>query len=251
MARGLFASSNYVSGPIMFNAVEPITMAAWFYPTFLGSSRSIMSYTNYAAATIYGFLMRMNSTNGIVAGTYENSANSDATTTAITAADTWYHVCTTFTSSTSRASFVNGGSKATNTGSRSVAANPPDTVSIAATLANSGVTQFLPGGGQYIVDAAIWNVVLTDDEVWMLSRGVSPLVIRSDSLIGYWDLVAGDSNGDAQPRHGNKRLIELGTVPDQPLTPLLFRPPPVFLLPFVPPPAAILAHNKYPWRGYR
>lgn len=39
-----------------------------------------------------------------------------------------------------------------------------------------------------LADAAIWNVALTDAEVYLLGQGYSPQVIRPGSLVAYWPL---------------------------------------------------------------
>ena len=37
-----------------------------------------------------------------------------------------------------------------------------------------------------IAHVAVWDVVLTDDEVATLAEGISPLRVRRGSLIAYW-----------------------------------------------------------------
>ena len=46
-----------------------------------------------------------------------------------------------------------------------------------------------PLNGQ-LAEVGVWNVALSDDEVYRLSRGVKPNRVRGHSLVEYWPLLA-------------------------------------------------------------
>jgi hypothetical protein len=44
-----------------------------------------------------------------------------------------------------------------------------------------------------MAEIALWSADLTDDEHTALSKGVSPTLIRPQSLVAYWPLFANDA----------------------------------------------------------
>lgn len=95
-------------------------------------------------------------------------------------ANTWHHACGVFTSATSRAAFIDGGSKGTNTTSRT-----PGSLARYIIGSRNDATGQLNG---LAAEFAIWSVALTDAEVAALGRGISPLLVRPASLLEYWPL---------------------------------------------------------------
>lgn len=100
-------------------------------------------------------------------------------------ADTWAHVCAVQTSTSSRAVFVNGADKQT-----SATSVGPDLSSGGATyvgvISAGGLTGLFPGD---LAEGAMWSVALTDAEVAGLGKGLSPLLVRPQSLIAYWPIL--------------------------------------------------------------
>lgn len=109
-----------------------------------------------------------------------NGSNTAASTVSHSTSNVWEHAAAVFTSDASRAAFLNGGNKGTNSTSATPAAL--DTTRI-------GVNDF----GEYmdgdVAEAAIWNVALDDAEIAALAKGVCPLLIRPTSLVAYWPLL--------------------------------------------------------------
>jgi Concanavalin A-like lectin/glucanases superfamily len=90
----------------------------------------------------------------------------------------WHHACAVFTSASSRAAFIDGGNKATN----STSITPSGIV-------QTGIGASIIGSANgSLSDVAVWNVALTDAEVAALARGMSPLFVRPSGLIAYWPL---------------------------------------------------------------
>jgi len=123
--------------------------------------------------------------NDIIAVSYDGTTKK-ASTTAKATAGTWHHICGVFASSTSRAAYLDGGNKGTDTTSSTPTGI--DRTSI------GRVGDSTPGYDTdgAVAEAAIWNAALTDAEVVVLATGVSPLLVRPQSLVFYMPLIRDD-----------------------------------------------------------
>lgn len=177
------ASSVPGSGPTTF------TMATWFYAadttsTFalmaLGTNGSVGRAVMFAAAgqILYSYV---NST---------NTASGSATTAAASpySTNTWTHACVVNASTTSHSAFIRGADKAT--GTTAVTLSGMDRTNLGCRW-NTTRGVFLNGG---LAETAMWSVALSDAEVASLGSGYCPLLIRPQSLIGYWPLFARATN---------------------------------------------------------
>lgn len=183
MAR-LFAaaSSQYLSFAGDVVDTTPITMACWFRKSALGTTQGLM--TIGADATNDQWQFRVTSTDFVQANAIDAGTGSTANTTTTITANTWHHGCAVFAGSSSRAAYIDGGSKGTNTTLRTP--DISDTVVIGAQWATGVASGFWDGD---IAEAAMWNVALTDAEVALLAKGVSPMTVRPELLSGYWPLM--------------------------------------------------------------
>jgi hypothetical protein len=159
----------------------PFTLAGWFKANSLGGNRAVVglgisgTYHRHDL-TIVGSAVRSISTDG---------TNGPAATSSTTATvGTWNHAAGVWTTSTSRAAYLNGGGKATNSGFSNTAG-----VTTAAIGAIIFLSSFGEGMDGDIGETAIWTVALTDEEVGTLARGVSPTLVRPQSLLYYVPLV--------------------------------------------------------------
>ena len=137
----------------------PFTMACWFYSTadtydalmWLGDKDNQSQYHSlYLAGHIAG--------DPIGAATYDGGSATASTTTGYSLS-TWHHACGVWTSATSRAAFIDGGSKGTD--ATNLSPSGLDRVAIAA-LRDSSPTSYMDGR---IADARIYNRALCDEEV--------------------------------------------------------------------------------------
>lgn len=96
----------------------------------------------------------------------------------------WFHVAAVFESATSRSVLLDGGSK----GSANSSATPS---SFSKTLVNTRTGLTPSYSGIEIAETAIWAAALSDDEVGLLARRVSPLCLtqRLDALVFYADCI--------------------------------------------------------------
>ena len=120
-------------------------------------------------------------------------------------ANTWHHIFGSTASSSDRSAYIDGGSKGTN--AETIAPSGIDRT----TIGMSGDSTPSRGMSGDIAHVAVWDVVLTDDEVATLAEGISPLRVRRDSLIAYWPI-----NGQSpEPDIVGGLNLTLGGAPTQ------------------------------------
>lgn len=163
------ASSQYLQGNTPVTAA-PLTMAAWFN-TSVSANQGVMSIDGS------GYFYMRSRSDGYIRY-YTNSAFAETTGTFTTGV--WNHAVCVSAATNSRAVYINGGGKGTNT--TDVTPTGIDRVYIARYAGE----EIINGA---IAEVGIWNVALTDAEVAVLALGVSPLLVRPASLVAYWPLI--------------------------------------------------------------
>jgi len=180
------ASTEYLEVTSTPVTATPLTLACWFYSDTTAIIQTLIAVHNHGLP-IQSFTLDIRGDIGgdpIHAATTQSSADSHAATSSGYSANTWHHAAAVFTSPTSRAAFIDGGSKGTNTTSRTPSSI--DHINIGALDYSIGQAGAMSGR---IAEAAIWNVALTDAEVASLAAGFTPPFIRPQSLVAYWPLV--------------------------------------------------------------
>jgi hypothetical protein len=158
----------------------PFTVSSWGRPGEVGSNAQIMGNLN-AAGDQTELQFKPSGSSGYQT---RNGGNSGSIgTAAVVTINTWNHFAATVTSANLRAVFLNGANKTGNVGN---VPTPPATNTFGIGGNPANVTQF-PWIGP-IGHVAMWSVVLTDDEIFTLGQGVSPLRVRRDALIRYWPM---------------------------------------------------------------
>lgn len=183
MAMLLDGSTQYAytgSSPV---SAYPFTMACWFYATNITAAHTLMQIVNSATGYWHALIGAGDLSDQVIAGSCNNGTMLYAQSSVDYAANTWTHACGYWSGDNLRAVYKDGGSKGTNVGSRTC--GTPSQVGIGWNL-HWGGSRYLNGA---IAEAGIWNVVLTDTEVYVLSRGVSPLYVRPESLLCYWPFI--------------------------------------------------------------
>lgn len=176
-------SSQYlqVSSAVLTSA--PLTMACWGYSTTLTATGVLMSINDSAGSHRFQISAEGAAAGDPISAFAQAAGNGNAQTTSSYPANTWFHAAGVFASSTSRASYLNGGNKGTNT--TSVAPSGVNTTALGTRYASGSRGLFLSGR---VAHAAIWDDALTDDEILVLSTGMSPLLVRPVNLVAYWPL---------------------------------------------------------------
>ncbi len=191
--------------PFAFSTT-PTTIACWFNPTNVTTSYNVITL-GVAGASDQGRLQL--NINGGAAGDYVAAVTRNSTgattlsalTTTGYVANTWQHACAVFANADSRAAYLNGGSKGTETTFQGVATLTLGIFGGAVTT--TGVRSNNYAGA--IAEVGMWNVALTDDEVATLASGASPTTVQPHLLRGYWPLF--DSDGDVDFWNQNNATV--------------------------------------------
>lgn len=192
MSRRGWSASNYLNYASGVVTATPLTMCAWAKTSITGADQTIVSIKNSVGTRdINIFSLRVSTGNAVNANTGDGSNNSSASTSTTISADTWFHACAVFASSTSRAAYLNGAGKGTNTGSRTPSG--VNRTSIGVVNGTAVYDPFAPAGTGDIAEVAIWNIALSDADVASLATGVSPLLVHPEALVGYWPLIGNNS----------------------------------------------------------
>lgn len=183
MARGFTrASSQYVTTTSPPVTAAPFTVGGWVRRGNSATTQNIFGLGLSSALKFFGI-----SWNGADfkprAQHFDGTNNGVATGTTVVNVGDVVHLCGVFASTTSRSIFVNGVSEATDTANCGNAFTP-DRWDFGTLDAGSGSkTDHFEGD---LWEWAAWNVALDAAEIAALGKGVSPLLIRPQSLIGYW-----------------------------------------------------------------
>lgn len=181
------ASSQYLTNANAIVSATPLTMACWFYSDDATVLQTLMSIGQSADNTNFFSLHADGSVAGDPVRISRNGSVVASTTTGYTV-NTWHHACAVYADATTRASYIDGGSKGTD--STSWTPSGMNVTSIGRLERNSTTKRYMSGR---VAWPAIWNVALTDAEVLMLARGFSPHMVRPEALVAFWPLHGNDS----------------------------------------------------------
>ena len=190
MALRDWSTTNFLRYAAGVVTAVPVTLSAWGKTSITGGAGQVLVclQTSGSANNRNRFALAVQpTTDTIGARTSSGSAQSVAVTSTTIGADTWFHACGVFASATSRAAYLNGGGKGTETTSR--VPSGIDRTSVGVGDGSSAAEPFAPAGTGDIAEVGIWDVALTDAEVLVLSRGVSPLFVRPAALIAYFPIM--------------------------------------------------------------
>jgi len=184
------ANSQHLIGSLSIN-VYPCTISYWgnaAVNTLALGALSISDSTgnealrSFFAGNIAGDPVQNNTIDNGVGGTASSSLSGFSV-------NTWHHVGATFSSSTSRITYLDGVAGTENT----VSSDPTGliTIVIGAIMISSTPAARFDG---LLSEFGVWNTVLTDAEIISLSKGFSPKRIRPQSLEFYAPLINNTAN---------------------------------------------------------
>jgi hypothetical protein len=164
----------------------PLTFACWANVDNVTTRFAILTVSQ-SASSINHFVLTLH---GALAGDpvtmltqSDGPVFGEATTSSGFSSSTWTHAGVISSAINSRAAYINGGSKGTNSGS----STPLDlNVTSIGRLWRPSTNAYTDGR---IAEAAIWNAALTDAEVASLAKGFKPYRVRPQSLVFYVPLV--------------------------------------------------------------
>lgn len=201
----------------------PLTLACWAYCNDLAGLQVALGINDWDADEAFSIGLS-GDTGGdpVNAFTTAGGSNSVATSSSGMTANTWHHICGVFAANDDRAAYIDGGSKGTQSQTRTPA--NLDTILIGSRATWEAIDRSWSGG---IAGPAIWTAALSDAEVLALFKGTDPRLIRPASLVAYWPLIR-----TLQDYVGGYHLTATGTaVADHPAKTIyvvphfVFKPP--------------------------
>lgn len=186
MARNLVAAStqylaNTGGSPV---TAYPFCVSARFKPAGAGTNRAVLSLGKTGVTDRH--LLYAGTADGVLAFSGSGGTFGQSASAASMSAGTWYQVGGAFANATSRRAVLNGTLATADT--TNVAISGMDRVYVGAYYNNGLVAGFYGAGD--LCDVGVWDVDLTADEWTALGAGVSPLMVRPQSLVAYWPLLA-------------------------------------------------------------
>lgn len=184
MARDFTAGSSenlrVNSSPI---TAYPFSISLWFYADNGANTCSLCWIGDKDVSNEYQGL-RIGSDEVIAAYSRNSSTFPAAFSSAAATLNTWQHAAGVFASASSRAAYLNGGNKGTETTSVTIN-NTYDRVTIG-NQDDSTPNDYMDGR---IAMVGIWSAALTDADVAVLGAGYSPLFVKPESLAIYLPIV--------------------------------------------------------------
>lgn len=177
MARNFVrASSHYLSQAGIPVTGPPYTFVAWAKSNNGSNYQCAFQLSGGGAAGSALFFA------GAVGGTPIQYFCGAATATTSTgySTGTWHHIAATKASATSHSVYIDGGSKGTSGTSATIALTSLQ-------VGRRGDSAHYFDGD--IAECAIWDIVLTDAEIALLAKKVSPLMVHPESLRFYAPLM--------------------------------------------------------------
>ncbi len=205
MARLFDAATEYLQIEQAVITGYPFTLACWFNSDSIAISQALMWVGDKGEDNIYASLRIEGATDGDpVVAQMRIFSESNAITSTGYSANTWHHAAGVYTNATSRAAYIDGGSKGTD--ATNLTPVGFDRTAIGA-LRDITAAWWMSG---LIAEAAIWNIALSDAEVADLAKNVDPLTIHPESIVALWRLI-----GRTSPEIdivGGYNLTPTGTV---------------------------------------
>ena len=164
-------------------AAPPFTVALWAYPLNTTEDHYIWALSNASLTrnhiiALYGNYTGFGTDNVTAVSDDGSGSAAYAVATGSFVANSWQHFCGVWAATNDRRIYLNGGSKGTETTTK--------TPTVDRTLDGA----VLAGGTAYgsscrLAMRAIWNVALSDAEVASLAAGFHPLLVRPASLVSF------------------------------------------------------------------
>jgi hypothetical protein len=190
----------YVANPVPGSASAAWSVSVWFYPDSQHVATICMIQDDDANAHYEAIYIINDGT--IRAQVADGGASGRADSVNTYSASAWNHAFASFISTTSRKVQLNGGTMYTNTTSKSPAGIDVLTI---------GGRNAAPDDGLFdgkLAEIGIWDTELTTAEAFILSKGVSPLLVRPGNLVAYYPFVGGTLND----RAASNALTDTGTT---------------------------------------
>lgn len=166
---------------VPLTSANPATISCWARPDVVGST--LINISNSTGNVGAVRLIMISTGTRAVSINASNVASIADTTTGTPSVGVWGHHAATFTNA-ARSAFFNGANKVTTTASNVTGGFVRTQIGA---RRNASVTDNFFDGR--IAEVGVWNVVLTDDEIASLGKGVSCALIRPQNLVLYAPMI--------------------------------------------------------------
>ena len=187
MGRDFDGTTSYLTRTDALGITDyPVSMFCWFKPDTTTVARCLMGLFEDNSSGSSNQLKVGTTTGAVVqSATYDvtNGFRLTSTSTTVTTG-AWQNCLAVFTSSTSRAVYLNGGGKATTTTTAAVNFSLLNRFTIGAAKTNN-VTDYADG---QIMFATVWAAALSDEDALALDSGIIPVRVRPASVRGHWSI---------------------------------------------------------------
>lgn len=174
-------ASQYLGIASAVLTATPITMACWMYCDDAGAEQDVMTLVETTNYYRFQLTARGDAVGDRIRAQIESAGGfTHAETSAGYSVNTWHPICAVFTSNVSRAVYIDGGNKGTDTTDRT-----PSGIDKTFIAAISGAGDFFSGR---VAEAAFWNAAFTDEDVALHATGVPPWKIRPSNLVACYPL---------------------------------------------------------------
>lgn len=181
MSRDLDGSTGQLGASASPITSSPFTIFCRFNPDIVDTFRCVFALIRSTSPFTYAALSL--NADGPYLELYDGvEADTIFPLTTVTAGS-WGCMTLTVSSATSRVGYCNG--VAANGSADSIGSSGMDMVRVG--VLRFGGTDFYLWNGK-LAEPAVWDAALTADEVNSLERGISPLLVRPQSLVSYWPL---------------------------------------------------------------
>lgn len=180
-------SSQYLTATLTEAITYPLTLAAWFNcPGSTGANQSIISVANTVSGDRFQLVLGLGAPQPqlIQVAVIQGATQPAAWTSSTFSYNTWNHTAAVLPSSTSRIPYLNG----VTSGTVQTTACIPSQANVVAIGARFASSYGLFANAS-IGEVGIWSTNLMQSEITSLSRGVTPQMIRPQSLVFYAPLV--------------------------------------------------------------
>ena len=175
------ASTQYLERDAAVATAVPITMACWLNSTLLATGQTVMWLGDKDTEVDYMRIAVGQTSGELLAESRSTSAGPNSSVKSGYTANVWHHVCGVFSAANSRTAYLNGAAGVTET--TSITPTGVDRTSIGR-LARATPLQYMSG---LIAWPAFWGVALDASDIAKLAAGASPLTVKPESLLQFWD----------------------------------------------------------------
>jgi hypothetical protein len=174
------ASSEYIENLGSPITTPPITMSVWINTDNDANNQSTISYGNASGTHSASAILR-GASGDVLRYEVVGAGVATAATVNTYSINTWQHVCVMSAATDDHSAYLNGDIANKGTSGTGASLSSVNAI-IVASVARSSRGANLSGSA---AEAGWWNVALSEPEVTMLALGMSPMLVRPESLVAY------------------------------------------------------------------